>query len=548
MRASLVVFVASFCTLVLEIVAGRVLAPYVGVSLYTWTSIIGVVLAGISGGAWAGGWLADRRPAESTLAWLLLASGVAAMLIAPATEMLAGEQGLLTAANLAMTLLARVLVLSFLLFFVPSFLLGMISPVAVRLAMRDVATAGTIVGRISAVSTLGSIAGTFVTGFYLVARFGTKTTIVGAGAVLIAGSLMLFARRAGTVIVAVLFAGVLLFAASRPLPPPVQTTELPSSQTGFIHAEESQYYAIRVQRTVRPDTGAPIHALHLDKLVHSYSDRADPSFLEYGYLRIFDEVARASGGSRLLFIGGGGYTLPRRIEQEHPRMRIDVVEIDPAVTRIAKRFFGLPRKTRIRTINEDARWFTMRERGPYDVVFIDAFNDLSVPYHLATREYALELRRLPRTERHRRRKCDRRLRPRTLSGVVRPYAAVGLPARGAGDGVGRHADEACDVRRARLGRAIAGNEVPTARGPSRVSRSSQRHRAHGRLRPRRPDDGAAVQGTRGGVDGVRASFLPGGVRCKWRLGSELCFLVSTPRARDLKWLPSKPKSKALTPT
>lgn len=393
-RASLVVFVASFCTLVLEIVAGRVLAPYVGVSLYTWTSIIGVVLAGISGGAWAGGRLADRRPAESTLAWLLLVSGIAAMLIAPATEMLAGEHGLLTAANLAMTLLARVVVLSFLLFFVPSFLLGMISPVAVRLAMRDVATAGTIVGRISAVSTLGSIAGTFVTGFFLVARFGTKATIVGAGAVLIAGSLILFARRAGTAIVAALFAGLLLFATFRPLPPPVQTTELPSHQTGFIHTEESQYYAIRVQRTVRPDTGAPVHALHLDKLVHSYSDRSDPAFLEYGYLRIFDEVARASRGSQLLFIGGGGYTLPRKIEHEHPRMRIDVVEIDPAVTRVARRFFGLSRTTRIRTINEDARWFTMRERGPYDVVFIDAFNDLSVPYHLATREYALELRRL----------------------------------------------------------------------------------------------------------------------------------------------------------
>jgi predicted membrane-bound spermidine synthase len=393
-RASFVVFVASFCTLVLEIVAGRVLAPYVGVSLYTWTSIIGVVLAGISGGAWAGGRLADRRPAESTLAWLLLASGVAAMLIAPATEILAGEDGLLTAANLAMTLLARVVVLSFLLFFVPSFLLGMISPVAVRLAMRDVATSGTIVGRISAVSTLGSIAGTFVTGFYLVARFGTKATVVGTGAVLIAGSLILFARRAGTAIVGAALVAIAGVSAFLPLPPPQQNRELPPSETGFIHAEESQYYAIRVQRTVREDTGAPIHALHLDHLVHSYSDRADPAFLQYGYLRIFDEVVRASGVSRLLFIGGGGYTLPRKIENENPRMRIDVVEIDPAVTRVAQRFFGLPRTTRIRTINEDARWFTMGDRGPYDVVFIDAFNDLSVPYHLTTQDYARELRRL----------------------------------------------------------------------------------------------------------------------------------------------------------
>ena len=393
-RASLVVFVASFCTLVLEIVAGRVLAPYVGVSLYTWTSIIGVVLAGISGGAWAGGRLADRRPAESTLAWLLLASGIAAMLIAPATALLAGEHGLLTTANLAMTLLARVVALSFLLFFVPSFLLGMISPVAVRLAVRDVATTGSVVGRISAVSTLGSIAGTFVTGFYLVAQFGTRTTILGVGAALIGSALILFARRTGIVVVAVVIGVFALVTAFRPLPPPFQNALLPASETGIIHAEESQYYAIRVQRTVRHDTGAPIHALHLDQLVHSYSDRADPSFLEYGYLRIFDDVARQSRASRLLFIGGGGYTLPRKIEHDDPRMRIDVVEIDPAVTRIAQRFFGVPRTTRIRTRNEDARWFTMRGGGPYDVAFLDAFNDLSVPYHLTTREYALGLRGL----------------------------------------------------------------------------------------------------------------------------------------------------------
>lgn len=393
-RAGVVVFVASFCTLVLEIVAGRVLAPYVGVSLYTWTSIIGVVLAGISGGAWAGGRLADRRPAESTLAWLLLASGVTAMLIAPATEMLAGKDGLLTSANLAMTLLARVVVLSFLLFFLPSFLLGMISPVAVRLAMRDVATSGTIVGRISAVSTLGSIAGTFVTGFYLVARFGTKATVVGTGAVLIAGALILFARRAGPAIVTTLLVALAGFSSFRPLPPPVQQGELPRSQTGFIHTEESAYYAIRVQRTVREDTGAPVHALHLDHLVHSYSDPAAPAFLEYGYLQTFDELIRTSRATRLLFIGGGGYTLPRKLEQEHPRTRIDVVEIDPAVTRVAHRYFGLPRTTRIRTANEDARWFTLREQGPYDAVLIDAFSDLSIPYHLTTREYLLELRRL----------------------------------------------------------------------------------------------------------------------------------------------------------
>jgi len=387
-RAGAVVFIASFCTLVLELVAGRVLAPYVGVSLYTWTSIIGVVLAGISAGAWAGGRLADRRPAASTLAWLLFASGVAALLIAPATSMLAAENGLLTTARIAMTLLQRVVILSFLLFFVPSFLLGMISPVAVKLAVRDMATAGSVVGKIYALSTLGSIAGTFTTGFYLVARFGTRATILGVGVVLIASALMM-ASRWGPVVAAVAIAMAILWPRT-PLPP-AQNLQWSPRETGIIHREESQYYAIQVDRTVRADTGAPIHALHLDRLIQSYADLADPTFLEYGYLHIFDTLI-GSDDRRLLFIGGGGYTLPRKIEHERHGVAIDVVEIDPAVTRVAQRYFGVPRDTHIRTFTEDARWFATRPRGPYDVIFIDAFNDLSVPYHLTTRETTLRLR------------------------------------------------------------------------------------------------------------------------------------------------------------
>src|SRR5215212_2976440 len=210
LRASLVAFIASFCTLVIELVAGRVLAPYVGVSLYTWTSIIGVVLAGISAGSWAGGWLADRRPAPSSLGWLLVAAGLLSILIAPATAYLAADDGMLTRLGIATSLLQRVVVLSFVLFFLPSFFLGMISPVAVKLAVRELDTAGSVVGRIYALSTLGSIAGTFVTGFWLVARFGTRATLVGVGVVLIASAFLfggLLGRRGRAAAVAVLVAG-----------------------------------------------------------------------------------------------------------------------------------------------------------------------------------------------------------------------------------------------------------------------------------------------------------------------------------------------------
>jgi len=402
LRAATVAFIASFCTLVIELVAGRVLAPYVGVSLYTWTSIIGVVLAGISGGAYAGGWLADRRPKESTLGSLLLASGAAAICIAPATTFLASEQGLLTQFGIASTLLQRVVLLAFTLFFLPAFFLGMISPVAVKLAVRDVETAGSVVGKIYALSTLGSILGTFVTGFWLVARFGTRQTLIGVGVVLIACALLfggLLPRRARAA-VAILLVACGAYAGLWPgaMPPPHQDPLVQPTDSGIIHFEESQYYTIQVERTIREDTGAPLHALQLDHLVHSYADPDDPSHLEYGYLRTFNDVVELTAKERpvfrLLFIGGGGYTLPRLVDHLHESAEVDVVEIDPAVTRVARRFFGVGRDAAIRTVNEDARWFAMRGGEPYDVIFIDAFNDLSVPYHLTTREFTQQLHRL----------------------------------------------------------------------------------------------------------------------------------------------------------
>ena len=406
-RAAVIVFTASFCTLVIELVAGRVLAPHVGVSLYTWTSIIGVVLAGISAGAWAGGWLADRRPAPSTLGWLLFAAGVTAIAIAPATSLLAGDDGLLSTLGIARTLLQRVVALSFLLFFLPAFFLGMISPVAVKLAVRDLATTGRTVGKIYAFSTLGSIAGTFVTGFWLVAAFGTRSTLVGTGVVLIAAALLLgylVGRRGRIYSVLVVIAGV-VYAYSQQKPPlPPRHDPVLHAGIGTVHFEESQYYTIRVARTVREDNGSTINALHLDHLVHSYSDLEDPAFLEYDYLRSFNEVVRATAKRRadfrLLFIGGGGYTLPRLVEHDYPHARIDVAEIDPAVTRVARHWFGLSRNGRIRTINQDARWFAMRttEEGAYDAIFIDAFNDLSVPYHLTTLEMTRRLHELLRPD------------------------------------------------------------------------------------------------------------------------------------------------------
>jgi predicted MFS family arabinose efflux permease len=174
-----IVFIASGCTLVLELVAGRIMAPFVGVSIQTWTTVIGIVLAGISLGNYLGGVLADRRGSDRTLGLLLAAGGLASLAVLP----LASGLGPLTPRSYP--LVVRIVLLTTLLFFAPSLLLGMVTPVAIRSALDDLAGAGKVVGRMYAASTAGSLAGAFLTGFVLVAYFGTRSIILSVGLTLI---------------------------------------------------------------------------------------------------------------------------------------------------------------------------------------------------------------------------------------------------------------------------------------------------------------------------------------------------------------------------
>ena len=375
--AGAIVFVASFCLLVIELVAGRILAPYVGVSLYTWTSIIGVVLAGISIGAWVGGVLADRYDTRALLPLLLLLSAAASFAIVPLANMV-GSDRFPAPQN---SLMLRVVTLAALIFFLPSCILGTISPVAVKMALRDLARTGHVVGRLYAVSTVGSILGTFATGFFLIARFGTRAILIAVAVVLLlcAAATLAGARRKIAVLAMLpIFIGCYQF-----MRPPM------AEESKYF--TETNYYTIRVEERTRIDGAGKLETLILDQLVHSLNDPQHPCYLAYSYLRVFEDLIRwkAANGRplHLLFLGGGGYTLPRCIAQTLPAATIDVVEIDPGVTRTAYEYLGLRPEDRLRSTNADARWFLMRSKERYDIIFGDAFNDISIPYHLTTREF-----------------------------------------------------------------------------------------------------------------------------------------------------------------
>jgi len=378
-KAVIVVFIASFCTMVIELVAGRIMAPYVGVSLYTWTSIIGVVLAGISIGAYVGGMLADRFPTPRTLGWLLLVSGLGALSISPLT-------GAVASWPLETSLMVRILVVTAVIFFLPSCLLGMISPVVVRLSLDRLERSGNVVGKIYAFSTLGSILGTFATGFFLISWMGTRNILLLMALILIVSSPLFggafLRRRVFLVFFPVLF--VFLWAIHG------QAFKKQRDQNSYFY-RETDYFTIELKKVEK--NGKILEAVILDNLIHSFVDLNDPLHLQYGYERVYAELVAWKAASnpefRALIIGGGGYTFPRYLETKYPRAHIDVIEIDPFLTHLAYEYLGLSPKTRIRSFNQDARWFLMNfpEQNVYDFIFGDAFNDLTIPYHLTTREF-----------------------------------------------------------------------------------------------------------------------------------------------------------------
>jgi spermidine synthase len=371
-QLGLIVFVSSACSMILELVASRIIAPHVGVSLYTWTSVIGVVLAGMSLGNYLGGRLADRWASLRLLGILFCLGGLASLAVLAVDHLDITSQ-------IELPLIDEILVLITALFFVPSTILGTISPVIAKLAVRDLAKTGSTVGKIYAASTLGSIVGTFATGFWLISWFGTHTIIWGVGLVLLALGLLFFLGSRWQWIVP-----ALLILASG---------SMPAWRADWLRGpctRETNYFCISVHDEERD--GETVRVLILDRLVHSYTSLNNPTKLVYGYEKAYGEItayqAERNGSLSALFIGGGGYTFPRYMEAVYPDSRIDVIEIDPGVTQVAYDLLGLKRDTRIASYNQDARMFLLGQpTTTYDLIMGDAFNDFSVPYHLTTLEF-----------------------------------------------------------------------------------------------------------------------------------------------------------------
>lgn len=365
--AGLLVFTTSAAVLVLEILAGRILAPYVGATLQTYTAVIGTVLAGIALGTWLGGRLADRLDPRRLLSPILLLGGALTFATLPVIAVfgpaLAGRD------PVAIVLLATVG------FFAPAAVLSAVTPTVIKLVLSDLDETGRVVGQLSALGTAGAIVGTFATGFVLLAAFPTRPIVLAIGASLLAGGfalgLWLPGGRPGPFTV-----GLLALAAAGALLAPVPC-EL-----------ESAYFCARVLPD--PDR-AEGRTLLLDDLRHSYVDLADPSHLEFAYTVALAAVLDAHAGEagHVVHLGGGGFTLPRATAAQRPATRHTVVEIDPAIVTLAEEQLGLDLATDgLEVVLDDARRAVAEDDLEHaEVVIGDVFASLAVPWHLTTVEF-----------------------------------------------------------------------------------------------------------------------------------------------------------------
>lgn len=397
------VLVSSFCVMVVELVAGRLVAKHLGSSIYTWTSVIGMILAGIALGNYVGGWIADRCRPVPTIAAVLGLAGLVSVAV-PVIDRWVAEAVWLWTLSWPMRVSLHVAAV----FLLPAALLGTVSPIAGRMALLPARRVGRALGSLYAWGVVGSLLGTFLTGYYLIPALGTVRLLwlvagVLAGfALLLAGSSFLRWSALG----AIFLLGALQTA-------PWTWAETLGTRTGFrpptspdmLLDVESLYADIQVLSS--HVGGAERRHLKLDKMVHNVMLVASPTSLQDIYLRIFRELCHAVRPSkepiRTLTIGGGAYLFPRYVEEQWPGSTTEVVEIDPEVTRVAGDFLGLAGDTRIRTYAEDGRVFVnrlVRERRSgepvpaYDFIFLDAFNDYSVPPQLTTLEFVDEVSEL----------------------------------------------------------------------------------------------------------------------------------------------------------
>jgi spermidine synthase len=371
-RPELAVLVSGIASMGLEILAGRMIAPQFGSSIYTWGGIIGVFLAALSYGYHRGGKRAKEDASNDRMARLFLFTAVYVAVL-----VFAGDILLRMTAGFPLPSRFASLPAITLLFGPPTYFLGFISPYAAQLSQKD--ELGEASGHVYALGTVGSIVGAFATTYLLIPSLSIEHIGLVFGLLSVGTALVLFRPRLDrerafsvVAVTAMLVAAV----GSGAVGVAVEGRVVYQTQTPY---QELEVVDVEDRRT-----------LYLDGRPHSAMDLDDPSRHVFDYTTYFhlpflfadseDEI------DRVLFVGGGGFTGPKRFVEEYD-VTVDVVEIDPVVVDVAKRYFDVSESDRLRIHTTGGRQFLQETDHTYDLIVLDAYRKDKVPFELTTVEF-----------------------------------------------------------------------------------------------------------------------------------------------------------------
>jgi spermidine synthase len=369
-----VVFISGGVLMALEIVGSRVLAPYFGSSIFVWGSLISVVMAALSIGYYWGGWLSAREPSYARLLTLLLIPGVLIFFL-PFIYPTVNEW----VAGVDFGTRLNPLIASSIFFLLPGVFLGTISPYVIRLAATRLSMVGSTAGTLYAVSTCGSICGTLLTAFYLIPLMGVSNIIHALGVTMVCLSLLVLPMvrvRAVALARAVTTLSVIIGSMNMSWPPSAW------ARLRSILEKDTFYHRIRVEE----DEDA--RYMYFDRTLQSAMNLKDPTALRLIYSRYTSVgLTFRSDAKKMLIVGLGGGSIPKKLQKEFPSLEIDVVEIDPEVVQIAKTHFGVREGKNLRLHAQDGRLFLTRATTQYDIILLDAYYSDAMPFHLATKEF-----------------------------------------------------------------------------------------------------------------------------------------------------------------
>jgi len=362
------VFLCGAIIMALELIAARVMSPYVGSSNPIWTAIIGIILISMSLGYYLGGKMADKKHDFNILATIIITSAIMVSLI-PILETRFIKVLALTDLPLSVTAIMSALIA----FSVPALLLAMVSPYSIKLMEVNSDNVGSISGRLSSISTLGSIFGTFFTGFYLIPTLGNRMLILLSAILLILLAALLFEKKSlkhiGVIALCILFSGYNFS---------YGYTIFKANNSNVLADIDSEYSRIWVTQY------GEYKVLQVDTAIESYL-KADGSMGNYlEYYDLFDYYLKNAKDT--LIIGGAAYTYPMHFLEKYKDKNIDVVEIDATMTKIAEEYFGLKKDERLNVYHQDGRSFINKNTKKYDAIFVDAFKGHNVPFELTTVE------------------------------------------------------------------------------------------------------------------------------------------------------------------